>query len=150
MARPRVPLRRIFGTAAIVAIPGLLTLAGISALGVISIQWLALSMILCIFLASIVGYILGGDLTSVAAYGDALSHNPDTPEPRLSGWGPAASLASGVFRRVFVYICAVEYPSSSPAAPAELIEVHYRNFGSLGTGFTPLTSKIKPVGWIET
>ncbi len=98
MARSRVPLRRIFGTAAIIAIPGLLTLAGASALGAISIQWLAVGMIVCIVLAWIVGYILGGDLSAVAAYGDALSHNPDTPEPRLSGWGPAASLASLIRR----------------------------------------------------
>jgi len=34
----------------------------------------------------------------VAAYGEALSHDPDTPEPRLSGWGPAASLAALIRR----------------------------------------------------
>jgi two-component system phosphate regulon sensor histidine kinase PhoR len=98
MAAPRVPLKRIFGTAAIVAIPGLLTLAGASALDAIRIEWLAVGMIVCILLAGIVGYILGGDLTAVAAYGDGLSHDPDTPEPRLSGWGPAARLASLIRR----------------------------------------------------
>lgn len=98
MAKQRVPLRRIFGTIAIIAIPGLLTLAAASAVGAISIQWLALGMILCIALSWIAGSILGGDLTAVAAYGDALSHNPDTPEPRLSGWGPAASLAALIRR----------------------------------------------------
>ncbi len=94
MAKPRVPLKRIFATAAAVALPGVLTLFAAAAFGAVSAAWLAAGIAACCILAWAVAAILVGDLTAVAAYGDQLSRNPDAPEPELTGWGPAAGLAS--------------------------------------------------------
>lgn len=98
MAKPRVPLKRIFVTAALVALPGVLTLIAGAALGVIAPVWLVAGVLACCFLSWVVASVLVGDLTAVAAYGDQLSRSPETPEPDLTGWGPAVNLASLIRR----------------------------------------------------
>ncbi|MDH3240262.1 MAG: ATP-binding protein [Alphaproteobacteria bacterium] len=98
MAKPTVPLKRIVVTALAVAAPGLVTLVALAALGILSPKWLALGAVLCAVLGWVVASILVGDLTAVAAYGDALSRHPDATEPDLTGWDPATNLASLIRR----------------------------------------------------
>ncbi|HSR55596.1 MAG TPA: ATP-binding protein [Alphaproteobacteria bacterium] len=98
MAKPRVPLKRIFVTAVLVALPGLIALGAGTVIGIIGPGWLMAGALVCCVIAWAVASVLVGDLTAVAAYGDQLSHHPDAPEPDLTGWGPAANLASLIRR----------------------------------------------------
>lgn len=94
----RIPIKRLLPTTLAIAAPGWGALAALALLGALGPSWAVAGAILCFVVAMVVASFVVGDLTALAAYSDALSGNPNAPEPTLSGWGPAAHFATH-FRR---------------------------------------------------